>query len=308
MASIPLIILGGSDRRAGPLPSGVRDHRPLSGAKGAHLTVGGRRLIDVLIERFRRASDLFDPVYIAGAASDYRDIASEATIIDTDAGFGRNIRAGVEHARERHPGSPIAMCTCDILPNAAELRELLRDYQSRLPCDFWFPTIAVDDAHLGASEWKPRYRLIPHGGEPTWVLPGHLAIFDPEAMRLRFLYRLLQLGYATRNRSVLQRRAVMLRNLLIGILYQDLVHLLTLRLPNVTWDTVRFGFVAARRLRDGVLTQDQLENAIRHMFVRRRHRRRHPDRPTRLPILRGMSLARDIDTFEEAQALGAVTA
>jgi hypothetical protein len=305
MTSIPLIILGGSDRQATRLPSGVRDRRPLTGAKGAHLLVGGRRLVDLLIDRFRRATDLFSPIYIAGPAADYRDVVSDATLIDTDGGFGRNIRAGIELARQRHPGSPVAMCTCDILPEPGELRELLRDYQSELPCDFWFPIIAVDEETLGASDWKPRYRLVARDGAPASVLPGHLAIFDPEAMRLPFLYRLLEIGYSTRNRPVDDRRRVLLRHLLSGILYQDLLHLLTLRVPNVTWDTVRFGVAAARRLRDGVLTQEELENAIRRMFVRRRHRRRHPERRARLPILRGMSLARDIDTLEEAQALGA---
>lgn len=307
MSSIPLIIMGGSDRQAGDLPSWVHDRSPLTGAKGATLVLRGKRLVDLLIERFRSATDLFDPIYIAGPASDYSEIASDVEVIDTDGGFGHNIEAAIEFARARHPGSPLAMSTCDILPEPEELCALLEDYHREQPSDFWFPIIAVDEHALGASEWKPRYRVIPRGREPTSVLPGHLVIFDPEAMRLRFLYRLLQVGYTTRNRSVLYRRAAFVRHLLWNVMVQDVLHVLTLRVPNVTWDTWRHGYFAARRLRDGQLTQEELERVIRQMFVKRRHRKRHPDRRARLPILRGMSLARDIDTLEEARALGATT-
>jgi hypothetical protein len=307
MTSIPLIIMGGSDRRAGNLPTGVHDRSPLTGAKGARLVLGGKRLVDLLVDRFRKATDLFDPIYIAGPAADYAGIVSDVEVIDTDGGFGRNIAAGIELARARHPGSSLAMSTCDILPDPGELRQLIEDYRNELPSDFWFPIIAVDEHRLGAAEWKPRYKLIPSGGEPVSVLPGHLVVFDPEAMRLRFLYRLLQVGYSTRNRPVLHRRAAFVRHLLWSVMVQDVVHLVTLRVPNVTWDTWRFAYFAARRLRDGELTQGELETAIRRMFVKRRHRKRHPERRARLPILRGMSLARDIDTLEEAAALGATT-
>ncbi|HVS65192.1 MAG TPA: hypothetical protein VMT85_17000 [Thermoanaerobaculia bacterium] len=307
MSPIPLIIMGGSDRLAGDLPSWVQDQSPITGAKGATIVLDGRRLVDVLIDRFRRATDLFAPIYIAGPAAGYAQIASEVEVIDTDGGFGRNIASAIEFARKRHPGSSLAMSTCDILPEPDELRSLIEDYLRELPCDFWFPIIAVDERELGASEWKPRYQLVPRSGQPVSVLPGHLVVFDPEAMRLRFLYRLLQVGYSTRNRSVLHRRTAFVRHLLLSVITQDLLHLVTLRVPNVTWDTWRYGYFAARRLRDGTLTQDELETVIRRMFVRRRHRKRHPNRRARLPILRGMSLARDIDTREEAEALGATT-
>jgi hypothetical protein len=307
MSPIPLIILGGSDRQAGDLPPGVRDRSPITGAKGAMILVDGRPLVDLLIDRLRAAAGLFEPIYIAGPAADYAGIASDVEVIDTDEGFGRNVRKAIEFARRHHPGSSLAMSTCDILPEARELDALLADYARELPCDFWFPIIAVDENTLGVSDWKPRYRLVPHDGDPVSVLPSHLVIFDPEAMRLEFLYRLLQVGYSTRNRSVLERRAAFVRQLLFAIVYQDLRHLASLRAPTVTWDTLRYAYFAARRLRDGQLTQDELETVIRRMFVRRRHRKRYPDRRARLPILRGMSLARDIDTVEEAAAVGAVT-
>jgi hypothetical protein len=47
---------------------------------------------------------------------------------------------------------------------------------------------------------------------------------------------------------------------------------------------------------------------MRRVFVKRAHRLRHPDRRVRMPFLRAMSIARDIDTVEEARALGATFA
>ncbi len=47
---------------------------------------------------------------------------------------------------------------------------------------------------------------------------------------------------------------------------------------------------------------------MRRVFALRSHRLRHPDRRVRMPLLRGMSIARDIDTVEEARALGATFA
>ena len=61
----------------------------------------------------------------------------------------------------------------------------------------------------------------------------------------------------------------------------------------------------ANRLRLGVLTLAQLEEALRRAMVKRRHRKAHPERRVRVPITTTMSLARDIDTVEEARAIGA---
>ena len=47
---------------------------------------------------------------------------------------------------------------------------------------------------------------------------------------------------------------------------------------------------------------------MRRVFVLRSHRQRHPERRVRMPLLRALSIARDIDTVEEARALGATFA
>ena len=303
--SIPLVILGGSDRKPGYLPPTGKDKHPLTGCKGVDIRIGDQPLIELLVGRFRQV-ELFDPIYVAGPAKAYAGTTT-AEIIPTDASFGKNIGVGVETVRRRHAVDQMAIATCDILPEVAELQALLEDYRAHSPCDLWFPLVKApaDPRSLGASSWKPRYAITPPGGQPTQVLPNHIVIVDPEAMRLEFLYRLMDGAYSTRNRPILYRRSQLLRLVLLGLLWQDLLHLLSLRLPTLTWDVVRHGYVAARKLRDGVITQAELEDAIRHIFTKRRHRRRHPQRAIRMPILEGLSLARDIDTVEEARALAA---
>lgn len=304
---IPLLILGGGDRKPAQLPPTGRGKHPLTGCKGVDLRIDGRCIVDILIERLA-ASGAFEPFYVVGPAEAYRAAGISATLIDSDAGVGRNIKAGIEAVRERHPGQPMAISTCDILPDPSELGPLLTEYFDNAPSDLWFPIIRAPEnpAELGASAWKPQYAVIPRGeSRPTKVLPGHLTIFDPDALRLEFLYQLMELAYETRNRPILVRRAFILRRLLFTFLRQDLLHLAQLRLPTFSWDVLRYGTVAARKLKDGIITQDELEIALRHMFLRRRHRRRHPERRIQTPVRGALSLARDIDTREEAAAMGA---
>ena len=307
--SVPLIVLGGSDRRPAYMPPGGRSKHPLAGIKGVDVKIGGRPLIDVVIERLRQAS-VFDPIYVAGPGHAYRSL-SDGVSIDTDGGFGRNIQVGVETARRLHGDGPLAITTCDIVPDPDEMQAVVTDFWDHSPLDFFFPLIEAprDPKRLGASGWKPQYHVTPEGvSGPVPVLPGHLAIFDSAALRWKFMYRLMELAYRTRNRPILYRNTYMARRLLWIMLVQDLIHLLNLRLPTFTWDTLLSGTWAARRLKEKVIKQSELELAIRRMFIKRRHRRKYPERRVRMPVVDAMSLARDIDTQEEALAFGAVTA
>jgi hypothetical protein len=306
---IPLIILGGSDREPAALPPQGRDLHPLSGCKGVDIRIGGRCLVEHLAGRLR-ASGAFDPIRIAGPAAAYQRAGISIEVIDTDGGFGENIQAGLEAVMRSSPGSLVAFVTCDILPDPVELEAMLDDFERGGPADLWFPLILTTEGEgLGASEWKPRYRIVPEPGQaPAVVLPGHLAIVDPRALRLTMLYRLFDLGYRTRNRPIRYRRSYMLRHVLWTLLRQDLAQLLSLRLPTVTWDSVSSGIAAANGLRRGTITRAQLERHMRRVFVERGHRKRHPERRVRVPFLRAMSIARDIDTIEEARAVGATVA
>jgi hypothetical protein len=301
-----MIVLGGSDRKSTRLPDDVRDKHPLSGYKGVDIRIGGRPMVETIVELII-ASGRFGPVYVAGPTKVYENVRCDAAMIEANGTFGQNIQTSLERVRAIHPGSPIGFITCDVLPEVDSLLALLAHYDSHAPCDLWFPLVVApeDKEQLGASAWKPLYKIAPRDGEPALrILPGHLVIVDPEALRLKFLYRLFQLGYRTRNRPIDRRRSVMVRKLLKSLLYQDLLHILGFRFPDLTWTVLRAGIMAARELRNGTITQARLENFLRQIFVKYKHRKRFPDRRVLTPLVDELWLALDIDTEEEARERG----
>jgi hypothetical protein len=303
---IPLVILGGSDRKSTRLPHGGEDKHPLSGYKGVDIRIGGRPMVETIVERMA-AAGRFDPIYIAGPAKVYEGVECGASFIDANGSFGQNIQSSMEVVRAAHPDSPVGFITCDVLPELGSLNELMGDFDRSSPCDLWFPLVQAPEEkeRLGASSWKPLYSIRPEEDAPAMrILPGHLVVVDPASLRLKFLYRLFQMGYRTRNRPIDRRRSVMVRKLFLGLLYQDLLHVLGLRFPALTWTVLRAGITAARELRDGTITRARLENFLREIFVKYRHRRRFPDRRVVLPMVDVLWLAKDIDTEEEARELG----
>ena len=287
------------------LPTAGEGKHPLRGYKGVDLRIGGRSLITLLIERLKACPE-FDPIWIAGPSRIYCQAETAAPVIDTDSTFAGNIRVALEALFKAHPPGPVAVTTCDILPDPAELYALLSDYHRQGDCDVWFPLIRApkEPERLRAFAWKPDYRIVPEAGAvPVRVLPSHLVVADPAALRLNFIYRLLELAYRTRNRPIAVRRSSMTSRVIFSLLYQDLIHLLTLRLPTLTWSVLTNGLRMASRLKAGTILRSELEEAIRNVVVKTRHRKRFPERGVRFPILEGLTLAQDIDTEEEAQEL-----
>jgi hypothetical protein len=305
--SLPLIILGGSDRKPGPLPPAGRGHHALAAYKGAEIQVGGRPLVALLCDRLRSAPEL-DPIVIAGPARVYAGLAPGVEVVDTDGPLAENLRRAVDAQLAAGRRGALAFTTCDVLPDPLELRRLLEDYESGPECAAWYPLIRVpaDRARLGAFGWKPEYRIAPDAGSPpTPVLPGHLVVVDPAALRLRFLYRLLELAYRTRNRPVRERHRRIAGHFVLGLLLQDLLHLAALRAPDVTWTVLTSGRRMARGLAEGTLTSAELGDLLARIALRARYRRRFPERGVRLPVLDGLSFAEDIDTEEEARQIDA---
>jgi hypothetical protein len=302
---LPIVVLGGRDARAGAMPAGVHDKHALAGYKGVAVRIGGRAMIDCVIERLEQ-SGLFAPIYIAGPQSVYAHHRRSATVIDVTGSIDETIRRGVEGASRGHPGVPLALATCDVLPDVETLARLMAHYRNSAPCDAFLPMIrAPEDAALGVSGYKPTYQVVPEdGGGAVRVLPCHLAVLDVEALRMDFIYRFVGLIYRTRNRPIAYRRRVMLPGIILELLYQDLRHLLGLRLPNLTWTVLHSGLSAVRALKAGTITRAQLEDAFRRVFVTARHRSRYPERRVLMPVMEGLSLALDIDTEEEAAAMG----
>lgn len=308
-APIPIIVLAGRDPTLAELPAGVHDRHPLSGYKGVAVTLGGRALMDCLLERLQ-ASGLFAPIYLAGPQSVYAEYRRNAVLIDVEGPIDVTVRAAIEGAAGRHPGVDLALTTCDVLPEIETLQRLMAQYHAAAPCDGFLPMIRVpaDRRALGASDYKPTYFVAPDvHTEAVEVLPCHLAVVNVAALRMKFIYRVLRLIYRTRNRPIAYRRGVMLRGILFELLFQDLRHLLAWRAPNLTWSVLGSGLPAVRSLKAGTITRAHLEDAVRTIFVTSRHRQRFPGRRVLMPLVDGLSLALDIDTEEEARALGADT-
>jgi hypothetical protein len=304
--SIPLVILGGSDRKAAELPMDDSGRHPLIGFKAVDLKIEGRPIVERLVENLRSFGG-FGPIAIAGPEAVYRAAGVDTPIIDTDGGFGENIRASVEWAQREFPSSPMAFITCDVIPQRDDLDRVMGDYSRSAPYALWAPLIRApeDPELLGAFGWKPKYRIHPKRREAAVnILPGHLVIVDPSTMRLKFLYKLMDDAYGTRNQPLMTRKAKMLKRLLFGILAQDFRKLFSGKLPNLTWSIVRSGVRAASRLKEGTITQTELEDAVGSMFVRTDCHDKYPGRMVALPLIEALSLARDIDTHEEAQASG----
>jgi len=299
-APIPVTILGGSDRRPGQLPEERGDLHAIATYKGIGIRVQGRPIAAHLVERLR-ATPGFGPVAIAGPARAYGALELGAELIDTDGSVADNLRAAIEHHGAR--AEPLAVLACDVLPTTADLRQLRAAYDADAPVGLWFPFVRVpkDPERLGAFAWKPKYHIAPEpGAPPERILPGHLAIFHPSSLRLPLLYRLLSLAYSTRNRSVAHRKRVMLRAVLGMLLAEDLRRLARLRPPTLTATVVSSGLRLARLLRGPGVERGELELLIGRIFVRR-------DAPVpgiRHPFCDLVSLAEDVDTEEEARAIG----
>lgn len=301
---IPLVIMAGSDPEPVQLPESGAGKHPLVGPKGLEVQVAGKPLIDRLIDRLRQI-ELFEPIYIAGPQRIYGASRHGVEVIDTDGSFGENARRAVEGVEARHPAAPIAMTVCDILPDVDELRSVLVDFREHRPLDFWFPLIlAPASRRLGASAWKPQYRMVPRDGVPAVrVLPGHLILIDPRALRLEFIYRSFELAYRSRNRPLVYRFFFLFGHLLLHLAGQDLRQIRRRRIPGITLTVVYQAAVIVAKLRRGTMTNEELARRFRLIYVHSAHRRRHPDRLGRLPLVEALSLAKDLDTEEEADEL-----
>lgn len=303
---IPVVILGGSDRQPSRLPDRGEGKHPLTGYKGLDVLIDGEPLVEIIAARLRDCG-AFGPLYVSGPARVYKGrLPSGVELIDTDGSFGENIRVATERIRADNPGRAIAYTTCDILPRTEELRTLMEHYSRHAPCDVWYALIRMPDRErLGASDWKPSYRVVPRAGEAAVsVLPGHLFICDTDAIRLDFIYRLFEIGYGTRNQPIAKRRMQMLRGTLASLLGHDLRGLGGLRWPRRTWNVLTAGLITAGKLRRGEATLEVLEAASRRLFCHSGHRRRYPHRRVFLPVTDAMSIALDIDTEEEAREAG----
>ena len=302
---IPLLLLAGRDRRRKKAHEEKRGgQQVLRGYKAMELDVGGQPLIVRVLERVRSCG-AFDPIYLAGPKEVYASLADEVHLVDTDGGFGDNIRAGLGQIVARQGAGRVAVMTSDVLPDPEDLAEIVEDLDRHMPWDFWSVQCRADNpAELGTSAWKPKYHIRPEGevaSVPT--VPGHLVAADLRIFRMELLYDIFELAYRTRNQPIAPRRLRMVRGALLMLLGADLKRLVRLRRPGILWDMLFNCLVLIRKLVGKGCPQAEMEDRLRRMWVRWAHRRKHPERRGRVLITRGLSFGRDIDTEDEAREI-----
>jgi hypothetical protein len=154
---IPIVILAGSDQRAGPIPPGLRSEDILTGYKGALSVPWGGCLAGELVSRLRQSQRFADPILV-GPTSVYSGLV-DCEIVDVEGSLLVTLSRVVRLLQERFAADqPVAITTCDILPMPGELRDLLQSgYDPHVDCQFWWQIVAAEPGRLGASAWKPRY-------------------------------------------------------------------------------------------------------------------------------------------------------
>lgn len=305
MSKVPLVILAGSDPRRGAVPAGGEGFHYLVGYKGADLKIGGRPLIVELISRCRQ-SDAFGDIYVAGPQRVFGEIV-DCRVIDTDGSVGDNVQAAINGVTaDCGQDSRIAFLSCDVLPTASELSELMAGLLVREGGEDVdsMPALAISlvtaPENLGASVWKPRYVIrSSDGDDPIPFLPSHLGVADPKKLRTGLLFRTIALVYRERNRDYEQRRRDMVVRLLGVLLWRDLMNVLRLHPPTLTYSAIRYGLGAFRAWQKKQLTIDELATAIEKMIVHRQYHRKPASGCVRIVITPHMSFAKDIDTKEE---------
>lgn len=202
---LPIIILAGGNDRLETIPDGFTAGDMLSGFKGAVRLPSGQCIAGELIQRVRESDRFEDPVLV-GPSRIYHDLV-DCELSETSGELLATVSALNDLLTRRYENRPVAISACDILPTAADFRDLLdHSYQPYVDSGLWWQLIAAEPAEMGASSWKPNYRMRLTPDDPLLNLyPGHLLILRPGAVRLNWLNRFLMLAYRFRNRSVYER-------------------------------------------------------------------------------------------------------
>ena len=271
MASrIPIFILAGSDSAPGPVPAGLEPSRILRGFKGALELSVGHCLVQELVNRIRKTELFGDPI-LFGPRRIYRD-AVDCTIIDVEGNLTATLSAvRSELLRQRDYNQPVAFVTCDVLPTAEEIRNLLEGcyFPFQSSC-LWGQFVMAKPSAMGASAWKPSYRLRPNArSEACTMYPGHLLIARPAGIRIRLMNHLLQLAYQHRNLRLLNRPLPIFLRGIGQLVAQDVRNLLRGQVPvlafSIPWHALA-GFIQYQR---GALSVEDFSRHAMKVLVHR---------------------------------------
>jgi hypothetical protein len=299
---LPLVILAGSDPGSQRIPPGLAAGDLLSGHKAMTPLPNGKPLIGELIARYG-ASGRFERPLVVGPVRRFAPEMLGCDVVDAEGDLAATLGAAVAAIRERFTlATPIAISASDILPTADEIVDLLAaSYDPVRECAFWGELVAAEPHEMGASAWKPAYRMGVRGGSTMSVYPGHLVILRPQALRIDVVIRLLHLAYQNRNQSLL-RRMVGIHARGIGVLVrQDLANLRRGQAPTLALTIPIHSWVSYFRYRRRRLTVEQFERVFTRTFVHRDHHRTAGGRPTVFSLTRTLSFAKDLDTKAELE-------
>lgn len=296
---IPIMILGGSDSKPGPVPEELEHAQMLRGYKGAIALPNGNCIAQELVKRIRLTNLFQDPVLL-GPQSVYQNLV-DCRVVDVDGNLAETLRAvRNEMLSLPDPAQPVAIIACDILPTSHELMELVETcYRPHAQSCLWGQLIAVEPTAMGASSWKPAYSFPPEpGAEPRTMYPGHLVIVRPVAVRIRLLNHLMQLAYRHRNLKLRRRPFPMITKGLGQLIREDCRNLLRGQLPvlsvSIPWHCLTAFFRFQRRQ----LSVSEFSRTVMKVFLHRDvHESDSP--PVVFSTTSLTSFAKDIDTKDE---------
>ncbi len=301
---IPIIVLGGSDSKPGTVPPGMQSSDMLYGAKGTIPLSTGRPMAGEVIARIRASGCFGEPLLLGPAAwyegqIDCEVVSVEGTLVQT-------LRRLTETIADRFPGhDPVALTACDILPTAAEFRQLMEtDYAPHCQSMFWWQMIRAEPEQMGTSAWKPRYQLATGPGhDPLTMYPGHVVIVRPDALRLQLTNRFLELAYRYRNRSLRKRFFGMSGRALAALAAQDIRNLREFQLPVLTFVLPFAGLRDLFKYRRGTATLHDHERFLRRALLHRRFLSANDNRPVVISLTGLQAFARDVDSRGELEEL-----
>jgi hypothetical protein len=299
---LPIIILAGGNERVETVPTGLTPDDILRGFKGAVKLPSGRCIAGELIERICESGRFEKPILV-GPRRIYRDLVA-CEISDTSGDLLATVTELTRLLAERYPDRPVAVSACDILPTAADFRNLLDEsYAPYVNSGFWWQMIAAEPEEMGVSRWKPSYRMRLSPERPLLNLyPGHLLILRPTAIRLDWFNRFLMLAYRFRNRGLYERVIRITLRVMRLWLADDLRRVASFQWPGRvvaapygifrTYVKYRLERVTVPDLADELTRQIMVPGGTRGL-----------DHPASFAVTRIRSFAKDIDTRTELEEI-----
>lgn len=306
---LPLMILAGSDGKPGVVPPGMRASDMLGGFKGTSCLPWGRTLVNEAIGR-ARDSHCFDEILVVGPAEVYAG-KLDAPLIHARGSLAQTLSSLFASLDERFEATrPIAFTSCDILPTPEEWRRLMSEhYAPHRAASLWWQLVRASAQEMGASGWKPCYRLRPATDQPSeHFYPGHVLVARCEALRSRLLVHLLALAYQYRNVPLNRRVLQLLPRGLYLLFLEDIRNLSAGQWPVLTCGLPLRGIWNYLRYRRGQMTISDVESFLARVLLHRRFRSTSEARPVTISLIDDCSFAQDIDTQAELNQVTQVDA